>query len=281
MLRNILGKFKIKGFSPIWQLLLSPEKLCYKWGLLSTAKLQLPDFIGIGAPQSGTTWLYENLKAHPELYLSRKKEIHYFDRNYHLPLCWYARHFEKGKGLKKGEITPGYSILNLQQIKTIKRLMPDVKIIYLLRHPYEQRASGLRRKIGQYKKAHGKYPAAEIIKEYIYAKSNLPGNYDPDLRKSDYAQVLKNWYKVFDADNIFIGNFEEIKSQPKQFLIALFEFLKVDVPTDWDAFKLEEKINSNPNYELDEEYQNMIRNLVADDLKELKDLIPGKFDHWN
>jgi len=38
-----------------------------------------PDFIGIGAQKSGTTWLHRNLHAHPQLWLPRK-EVHYFDK---------------------------------------------------------------------------------------------------------------------------------------------------------------------------------------------------------
>ena len=38
-----------------------------------------PDFIGIGAQKSGTTWLHRNLNVHPQLWLPRK-EVHYFDR---------------------------------------------------------------------------------------------------------------------------------------------------------------------------------------------------------
>lgn len=38
-----------------------------------------PDFIGIGAQKAGTTWLYQNLRVHPQVYIP-KKELHYFNR---------------------------------------------------------------------------------------------------------------------------------------------------------------------------------------------------------
>ena len=41
---------------------------------------QSPDFIGIGVQRSGTTWLYENLKLHSEIWLTPMNEIHYFDK---------------------------------------------------------------------------------------------------------------------------------------------------------------------------------------------------------
>lgn len=39
-----------------------------------------PDFICIGAQKSGTTWLYENLARHTEVWVPPVKEFHYFDR---------------------------------------------------------------------------------------------------------------------------------------------------------------------------------------------------------
>lgn len=38
-----------------------------------------PEFLCIGAMRAGSTWLYRNLKEHPELWLPPIKELHYFD----------------------------------------------------------------------------------------------------------------------------------------------------------------------------------------------------------
>ncbi|MBU3014061.1 sulfotransferase domain-containing protein [Poseidonibacter lekithochrous] len=35
-------------------------------------------FLSVGAMKAGTTWLYEQLKDHPEIYFTPEKEIHYF-----------------------------------------------------------------------------------------------------------------------------------------------------------------------------------------------------------
>lgn len=39
-----------------------------------------PGFVCIGAQKGGTTWLYENLNKHPEVWMPPVKEIHYFNR---------------------------------------------------------------------------------------------------------------------------------------------------------------------------------------------------------
>ena len=37
-----------------------------------------PAFIGVGPEKTGTSWLYRNLKAHPDLFLPPIKELKYF-----------------------------------------------------------------------------------------------------------------------------------------------------------------------------------------------------------
>ncbi|MCH9035408.1 MAG: sulfotransferase [Planctomycetes bacterium] len=40
-----------------------------------------PDFFIVGAPKCGTTSLYEYLRQHPEVFMSRIKEPHFFGRD--------------------------------------------------------------------------------------------------------------------------------------------------------------------------------------------------------
>ncbi len=62
-----------------------------------TRSQRAPDFIGIGAQKSGTTWLYRNLEFHPELFMPRVKELQYFNEIY-LPKHreWISGHRNSG-----------------------------------------------------------------------------------------------------------------------------------------------------------------------------------------
>ncbi len=44
-----------------------------------TPALRGPNFLGIGAPGSGTTWLHKMLERHPKVWVPPIKEVHYFD----------------------------------------------------------------------------------------------------------------------------------------------------------------------------------------------------------
>ena len=72
-------------------------------------KLRLPDFIGIGPPRTGTTWLHQVL-ANGHVGVPRRiKELHFFDKHYSRGFEWYAGHFSQySEQTRIGEITPDY-----------------------------------------------------------------------------------------------------------------------------------------------------------------------------
>ena len=114
------------------------EHWAYRQGLLSPRALSLPHFLGIGAVKAGTTWLYRNLRCHPELYLPHPKEVHYFDQRFDRGLRFYAGKFEDGRARVRGEITPAYSALPPDRIRFIRSVMPDLKLIFLMRNPVDR-----------------------------------------------------------------------------------------------------------------------------------------------
>ena len=76
-----------------------------------------PDFLIISPAKTGTTWLAQNLSCHPEIYIPRIKEIHYFNIYWtQFGFDWYLKHFQNSGNRKKGEATP-YSGLSLYAIR--------------------------------------------------------------------------------------------------------------------------------------------------------------------
>src|SRR5258707_10240806 len=72
---------------------------------------QRPDFLIISPPKTASTWLADNLRHHPEIFVSARKEIKYFSAWFkRLDLNWYLRHFADGIGRVKGEASPDYAL---------------------------------------------------------------------------------------------------------------------------------------------------------------------------
>jgi hypothetical protein len=65
-----------------------------------TAERVFPDFVGIGAQKAGTTWLSYNLQLHPEIWMPKIKELHYFNERVNDPRNVVSRLYGKmtGKG---------------------------------------------------------------------------------------------------------------------------------------------------------------------------------------
>ena len=63
-------------------------------------------FIAIGPEKTGTTWLYNNLKAHPEINLNRVKEIRYLWENQYLgnSINLYSKLFKKHWHLRSNRV---------------------------------------------------------------------------------------------------------------------------------------------------------------------------------
>ena len=101
--------------------------------------MALPTFLGIGVPRSGTTWLHELFKTHPQVYVPKyRKEINFFNKNYERGIDWYEKYFPSdvraGKYRAIGEITPFY-LFHDECIERILKMPSITKLIVNLRNP--------------------------------------------------------------------------------------------------------------------------------------------------
>ena len=101
--------------------------------------LRMPAVIGVGLMRSGTTWLDELLRAHPEIQMPHHtKELDFFSFHYDKGVsCYVSNYFPIKPGSKIwGDISPTY-ITNKEHVNRIKTLLPEAKIIISLRNLYD------------------------------------------------------------------------------------------------------------------------------------------------
>jgi hypothetical protein len=204
----------------IGNLVRKAEKTLYAAEVLSPNRLILPDFLGIGAMKSGTTWLYENMRCHPEIYLPETKELYYFSIRFEdCSLRYYSNFFEKGSGLIKGDITPGYSIISSGRIKFIQKIMPRTKLIFLMRNPihrtWSEACMNLAVKSGR---KMGSIADHEFV-SYFHTSDCL--------KRSNYVDILNRWLEFFPSEQLFIASLDDIIEKPWEVLQKIFGFLSV------------------------------------------------------
>jgi hypothetical protein len=132
---------------------------------------------------------------------------------------WYERLFHPGPGQIAGEITPAYSMLDMEVVEEVRNLNPDLRVVYLLRDPIERCWSGavseLVRRTGQPLDA---VPDEAFIRHFDGQGHVLRGN---------YLRTLTTWEGVFGREQVFVGFLDEIEQAPRDVLLRLYRFLGV------------------------------------------------------
>jgi hypothetical protein len=250
----------------------APDKWLYRVGVKRAEDLTLPDFLGIGVPRAGTTWLFNNLRSHPEVFVSAPKELHYFDARFHEPLSSYARNFREGTGRVKGEVTPEYLFVPESRVRFVEAVIPDLKTIVLLRNPVERAWSdALRVKV---KRPRRKYEdASEDELTELLTKENF-------TRRSEYLTGLRTWRQVFSPERMFVGFFEDIRVRPTQLLREIFEHIGVSTDIDWQNFPYEVRVNQNQPVEMPDHIRSLLISQQRSQLEELHDMFGERISAW-
>ena len=175
----------------------------------------LPTFLGIGSAKCGSTWLYKALSGHPEVFVARRKEINYFYKNilWH-DLDWYEAHFTQPKNepLKRirGEISPFYSKLGRSGVEAIGRLLPNLRIVYIIRNPIDRAWSQASFEFGYLRKQQlDKMSVSTFLRYFERLRT---------IRYSDYGRTLDIWTSVFGREAIHVDRFDRLQADPRGFL---------------------------------------------------------------
>lgn len=227
--------------------------------------MTLPHFLGIGVPKAGTTWLYENLRQHPQLWLPPLKEIHYLDRPpYPYLLDLFHPHYHKRYRLRRwlkpalhdlrrqphllgwylrfflGYRTVGwYRSLFMPQphqlagdITPTYCVLPEARVAQLAQLLPHARLILILRDPVERIWSH----AAMYFSRYGHRglHNATPAEIAafinrPHVRqRSDYATILNCWQRYFPARQWHIAYYADLAADPAAFLHAICRFLKID-----------------------------------------------------
>lgn len=186
----------------------------------------LPTFIIIGAAKAGTTSLGVTLQRHPQIRMSMPKEPKFLGRNYYKGWEWYASLFTKDgqPPAVRGEASTMYA--SRQQCfehtpKLMKLYLPDVKIIYLTRHPMD-------RIVSHWRHWKGRRPGfAEFNRIYHH-----PHPERLIIGCSKYYERISAFRAEFDDKQILPLTLEDMESDPGASLRRVLEFISADPSVD-------------------------------------------------
>ena len=196
----------------------------------------LPDFILIGAARAGTTWISKNLGEHPEIFIPRKKELHFFDSQYPKGLEFYESFFRNvGTASAIGEATPAY--LHVEPVAArIKEHLSDVKLIVSLRNPIDRLYS-------RYWNARGHYSENKGLsfEEKLKQKPAF-------IAEGFYVDHLRRYLDLFPREQFLILLFDDLIADPAKFMARMYRY--IGVSDDFASLLLGHQMNASADQKL-------------------------------
>lgn len=225
------------------------RKVARFWRMRVTSGLRpLPDFIVIGAQKSGSTSLHHYLGQHPDTLPSWAKEVRFFDapERYSQGEGWYRAQFpvrRDGRTQLAFESTADY-MFHAQVPERMHRLLPDARLIAVLRNPTDRAISGYRH---EKRKGREMLPIDEAlwVEETRVGIHLANGEFDHPavrhfayLRRGHYADQLERYFTYYRRDRVLVLRSEDLFANPHDMAQTVTAFLGLspmaaDIPFPW------------------------------------------------
>jgi hypothetical protein len=230
-----------------------------------------PDFVGIGAQRSGTTWWFEGaLRSHPKVAIpaDRRKELHFFDRYWTEEVEAdfaerYARFFPRPEGSISGEWTPGY-MCDPWAVPLLAEAAPKARYLVMLRDPVERYRSGIA-------------PFLKQTRERAYDPLRIVVANHAVLHSMYHWQV-KRAIELLGRDRVLVLQYERCVDGPLAEMRRTQEFLGLeplaampDGLAGWVASGLNPSATKSP---LPARLHSALKSMLIDDVRQVVELCP-------
>ncbi len=273
-----------------------------------------PDFLIIGAQKAGTTWLFQNLQAHPEIWLPPEKEIHFFDLPPLMPMYWllfaplkkarawiWNRMVRDWNKVKRGEgalwwywkyyffprswwwyeslFTPGPTQICGEATPRYATLREKQIRKIQKRLPHLKIIYLLRDPIDRmWSDAAMQYAprfGAGGIENTDVAHVKFFMKSPENLAHSKYFENLKRWENCLGSEAIFFAFQEQVIDDPASLMKEVFSFLGVSQDIRIPLEVAQRKVNKNTYPSIPQDIERMLASALREDLKRLH----GKFNN--
>lgn len=177
-----------------------------------------PTFIIVGAAKCGTSNLAVRLNQHPDVFVvTAPKQPHFFTYNFARGWTWYQSLFLDAAGATAiGESSPTYTAGDWPECPgQMAAHLPQVKLIYLVRHPLERIAAHWMEDLQS-----GFFPQIPFP-ESVRSHPHL-------VASSLYWEQIGRYRHFFPDDRILVLFQEDLARDTRAALRACFRFLGVD-----------------------------------------------------
>ena len=187
----------------------------------------LPSFVVIGAARAGTETLNAWLNDHRDVCMSPREGLDFFLENgsWDKGVGWYALRFGTcAWDQTRGESSPAYADTHLDPgvPKRMHSVIPDARLIYLVREPMERMRSMFRHRVS----------AGSETRAFAAAVAD-----DPNYREtSRYISHVGAFLKHFNKKQMLVITSEQLAADPQGTIGAVHAHIGV-VPTELSTDK--------------------------------------------
>ncbi|MDK3074536.1 sulfotransferase [Sedimentitalea sp. JM2-8] len=271
--------------------------------------MQGPSFICPGAQKSGTTWLQAQLRRHPQFWMPPQKEVDYLaeyptsrekyaarlpnvlkrfpdNKNGAARADWwrlftsdwsldkYTRLFEPAGDRLSGDVSPNYSRLTTEEVARAARLVPDARVVILLRDPVSRSWSYARHMVtrGPKKDLPPQRRAAAMEKFALSERC---------YEHSNYVRILSDWQAAFGRDRVHVAYYDDLQARPVAMLNGILAFLGADPVPQEQQEMLNKAVNVGEHVDCPEDLLRRLTEVFAPMLANLDALLPaGERPGW-
>lgn len=195
-----------------------------------------PNFFIVGAAKAGTTSLYAYLREHPQVFMSRVKEPHFFSKVNPLPEqrhivtsitseSKYLDLFRDANGLKAiGEASPSY-LWTKEAPQRIRETIPKARIIILLRDPIDRAYSHY---LMDVREGFQRLPFHEAITQDFKKKEKGWGVSHLYIDLGLYYHQVNRYFAVFPREQVLVLKFDNLTRDSRGLLLKVAQFLGID-----------------------------------------------------
>jgi hypothetical protein len=196
------------------------------------------EFLVIGAQKAGTTTLWNLLRDHPQLWLPDAKEAPFFSHTeiYERGLASYLERLgvPEGDGVLCGTVTPhymhGWRDAGTRTVaERVARLLPDVRLIALLRDPVARARSQHAMATARGYERRG---VDRALRESLRPSAMTQGRLAPDATNSyvaqgEYGRILGDYLRHLPRSRLHLELSDSLACEPVEVVRRILSFLGV------------------------------------------------------
>ena len=195
-----------------------------------------PNFFILGAAKSGTTFLYETLKHHPQIFFPIEKEPSFLSYHFDKHINSTAKYFELFDDVRDetviAEASPNY-LPDPTSPRILKGLFPDAKFLVTLRNPAD-RAYSMYINLRRY--GHESCRTFEQALSLEDKRLNSKNFKDKNqyfyhflyFRSGLFGEQLQRYFSIFNREQFYIVTLEHLKNNFAETMGNILTFLDVD-----------------------------------------------------